>query len=292
MAGFIPGDLLNLSVNTIHSDLVRVTPTVAQEWLDTQKANRVLNRNAVLAYRRDMIDNRWHFTGDPIRFDVNGHLIDGQHRLTALALIEAGAFPPYVDFMVMRGLPTEAQLAMDQGRRRSTGQQLQLKGYRNSTSIAGGIRLLMLWNTDRLFTRRWDDGVNISTSSILAYAEANPELIDHATDRYSNIRDIGFRPAVGLAFTLKLGLVYRDEVTEFFSDMLTLVNQPEGSPLLAMARRLQRSRVEGLKLSEVDQLAFLIRTWNHWANGTSAERLQRPKGGEWTDANFPKVTGL
>jgi hypothetical protein len=272
------------------TDRVMVTPAVAEAWLETQKRNRVLNRNAVLSYRRDMLDGRWSFTADPIRFDVNGHLIDGQHRLTALALLDENFHG--IDFLVVRGLEPETQMAMDQGRRRSSGQQLQLTGIKNSTSISAGVRLLMLWNTDRLFTRRWDDGVNISTASILSYTQANPELVDLANKLIYMIKDIGFRPAVGIAFVLRLGTQYEEEAEKFFSDMLTLVNQPEGSPLLAMSRRLQRSRIEGLKLPDVDQLAFLIRTWNNWVNGASATKLQRPPRGEWTDANFPKVEGL
>lgn len=289
----IHGQNLNLVTQDVESVRALVTPTVAETWLATQKLNRVLNRTSVLAYRRDMQEGRWSFTADPVRFDLNGNLIDGQHRLTAVVgLDDVDHAPDFIEMLVITGLEPDAQMAMDQGRRRSTGQQLQLKGVKNSTSISAGIRLLMLWQTDRLFTRRWDDAVNISTASILSYSQANPELVALANKLIYNVKDIGFRPAVGIAFILKMGTVHEIEVSNFFSDMLTLVNQPEGSPLLAMSRRLQRSRIEGLKLPDTDQLAFLIRTWNTWRAGGTATKLQRPPRGEWTDANFPKIDGL
>lgn len=137
MANIIRGEVLDLGVHLVQTDHVLVTSTVAEKWLATQRVNRVLNRHTVLAYRRDMIDGRWAFTGDPIRFDVDGCLIDGQHRLTALSLTEG--YPKTLEFVVVRGLPPEAQLSMDQGRRRSSGQQLQLTGIKNSTSISAGV---------------------------------------------------------------------------------------------------------------------------------------------------------
>jgi len=286
----IEGQDMILATDTVQTDIARVTPELAEKWLATQDRNRVLSRVTILSYRRDMLDNRWNFTGEPIQFDASGHLINGQHRLTALSLLDG--LVDSVPFLVVRGLTPDAQLSMDQGRRRSSGQQLQLTGFKNANAVASGIRLYMLWNTERLFTRTWDDAVNISTASILAFAQANEERVDYVNSKYGVIRDVGLRHSAGKAFTLKLSAGDTEAVDLFFSEMLTLVNQPEGSPLLALSRRLQRARIEGLKLTEVDQLAFLIRTWNNWVKGTSAERLQRPRGSEWTDANFPKIEGL
>jgi hypothetical protein len=290
MEHVLPGELLELDWPIIRTDFVSVTPKLADKWLGSQTRNRSVNRPAVLGYRRDMLDGRWTFTGEPIQFDIEGRLINGQHRLTALSLLDGQI--DTITFLVVRGLPPEAQLSMDQGRRRSSGQQLQLTGFKNATAMSSGIRLYMLWNTERLFTRKWDDAVNISTASILAFAQANPELIEHANSKYGVIRDAGLRHSSGMAFVLKLGLDNAETVNLFFDELHALVNQPEGSALLALNRRLTRARLEGLKLSDVDQLAFLVRTWNHWINGTRAGKLQRPKGGEWNDENFPKVEGV
>jgi hypothetical protein len=65
-----------------------VTPELAKQWLEANTHNRPLSEELVIAYMVDMLDGRWQYNGDAIRFDHTGRLIDGQHRLHAC--IEAG----------------------------------------------------------------------------------------------------------------------------------------------------------------------------------------------------------
>jgi hypothetical protein len=51
---------------------------MAQTWLEKNVPhNRGVRPSVVAAYARDMLAGKWYISGDPIRFDVKGNLIDG-----------------------------------------------------------------------------------------------------------------------------------------------------------------------------------------------------------------------
>lgn len=284
------GASLRLKSKTTEYDMVAVTPAIAEKWLGTQVRNRNVQEHSMMTYRSDMIAGRWEFAGDPIRFDREGHLIDGQNRLTALAGIDNDALA--LTFLVIRGLDPESQMVMDQGARRTAGQQLGLKGIASGSAVAAGARLALSWERGLLFVNRWDGPNLVTNTEITAWVDDNPETVRIATDRLTAVRQIGLRPSAGLGFVIRLGLDLQEETKEFVTEMHELSNLPAGSPTLALAKRLARVRQDNdLRLSEIDQLGFLVYTWNNWVRGRSAQRLQRPKGG-WTAENFPTPDGV
>lgn len=290
MQGFIDGATLDVKAppNT-PSAHVMVTPATAAKWLITQRINRNIQNIAKLSYRADMIRGRWVFTADPIRFDWDGHLIDGQNRLEALSEITDPDF--VLPFVVARGLDPDSQMYMDQGARRTTGQQLALKGIASGGSIAAGIKLAMVWERGQLIGDRWGNNP-VTNTEVLEWAQTNRELVALAQSYLHRVRAIGLRPSSGLSFVIRVAESMPDEVDLFFEEMYSLENLKPGSPTLAFAKRVARTRGDAnLHLSDIDQLGFLIRTWNSWVNGTTRLRLQLPSGG-WTLENFPRVEGL
>jgi hypothetical protein len=291
MQDFIDGETLEVKAPA-DTPIVQaiVTPAVATKWLATQKKNRNVQKIAMLAYRSDMTHGRWTYTADPIRFDWDGHLIDGQNRLEALAGIKARKFA--VPFAVARGLDPESQMYMDQGARRTAGQQLALDGIGSGSSIAAGIKMALVWERGQLFSDRWRTANPVTHIEVIEWAQTHRELVALAQSYMHRIRSIGLRPSSGISFVIRVGHSLPDEVELFFTEMHTLENLSAGSPTLAFAKRVARTRQDAnLHLSDVDQLGFLIRTWNSWVNGSTRLRLQLPSGG-WTAENFPRVEGL
>lgn len=71
-----------------HSDMARVfvTPATARELLDgCNRRNRKLRQDNVERLRKDMESGRWYDDVDMIGISENGLLVNGQHRLEALA---------------------------------------------------------------------------------------------------------------------------------------------------------------------------------------------------------------
>lgn len=61
----------------------QITPAMADKYLSTMTRNRKLRDSAVVRFCHIIERGEWRLTTDAIGFDSNGHLINGQHRLTA-----------------------------------------------------------------------------------------------------------------------------------------------------------------------------------------------------------------
>lgn len=109
---------------TITASLETITPAISQAYLDTMKLNRRLNDDRVDLYAKDILNDRWDSTtGESIKFNERGDLIDGQHRLNAV--VEAGKA---IQILVVRGCSEASQAVIDSGQARSSAQSLQLMG--------------------------------------------------------------------------------------------------------------------------------------------------------------------
>lgn len=69
----------------IRMDLLRVTPDGALKILEKSPANRNLSWTKVMTFVRDMKRGAWRLIHQGIAFNEKGELIDGQHRLWAVA---------------------------------------------------------------------------------------------------------------------------------------------------------------------------------------------------------------
>lgn len=121
-------------------DIVTITPELAKEWLTANTNNRRLSKGTRAAYARDMKAGKWLLSGDAIRFDEEGRILDGQHRLAAC--VEAGVpFPSYV----IRNLSSDVIRVIDHGRPRTVADNLHIEGKRHSIMLAAAARWLYVF---------------------------------------------------------------------------------------------------------------------------------------------------
>lgn len=117
-----------------------ITPENAKEMLKKNR-NRTVRKFKLEAFKADMINGRWRFNGDPIRFYADGSLADGQHRL--LACVETGV--PFRS-VVIEGLSEEDAMTIDTGSARSNADVLVLQGGLEKEAgrdAAGACRMLI-----------------------------------------------------------------------------------------------------------------------------------------------------
>lgn len=122
-----------------------ITPVIAEDILENHNPhNRSVREQAVQSYANDMKNKRWTTTHQGLAFDENGNLLDGQHRLWAVIFANVP-----IEFNVTRGVPSQdvkngvvinTMDAIDTGRARTTGQQMGLRGIKNSNQVAATIR--------------------------------------------------------------------------------------------------------------------------------------------------------
>lgn len=82
------------------TELVSLTPKMAREWLKRNTNNRPLRPSHVETLRLSFERGEYVTTHQGVAFDETGVMIDGQHRVAAIAALEDGSFP----MLVTRGL--------------------------------------------------------------------------------------------------------------------------------------------------------------------------------------------
>lgn len=144
--------------------------------------NRKISKANVRRYRADAMNNRWTLNGQPIIFSSDGVLADGQHR--GEAVVDS---PFELPTLVVAGIPPEARVTMDQGRRRHAGDYLTMLGEETGDIGATMIRYIM--------AHAASDGSALrglakpSSAEILEYFAANRDRIVRSAEFAQAVRD-------------------------------------------------------------------------------------------------------
>jgi hypothetical protein len=94
----------------VRTEIIEITPSQAKEWLQTKNANRNISPAHVSYLVNEIKSGRWRLTHQGIAFNEDGFLIDGQHRLEAIA--KSGIS---IKMMVSHGVPTDRFPIFDRG---------------------------------------------------------------------------------------------------------------------------------------------------------------------------------
>ncbi|MEV6101467.1 hypothetical protein [Nocardia sp. NPDC051981] len=268
----------------VTSQVMDVDSALARRWLERNPNNRPIRQARVQQYYDDMVSGRWRFNGEAIKFGPDGELLDGQHRLQAIARTTGMRFP----LLIVRGLSPDSQVTMDQGAKRTPSDQLTITGItsHNTSMVAAALRVYMVWMEGNLFGDIVR-GAGVSTTRVVEFATAYPELVTIA-DRFTVVaKRLKARPAVACAVAMRLSEIDAAAAAEFVRLWDSGAGLAADSPILALRDRLDSIRVNRLRISDREQIGLIVTAWNLWRRGRAVTKLQRPKGG-FTSENFPE----
>lgn len=269
---------LPTTVPAITTEIVKISPAIAEKMLGRNVRNRHVSARTVEKYRRAMATGEWTITGEAVKFSASGELLDGQHRLAAV--IESGRTVP---MMVVKGLPSAAQDVMDTGRARTVGDQLGIAGFTDPSLLAAVARAVLNYEADALALDR------PTTTPEVRELVAGNALIGFATSRARAIaRGCDLRPAVAGATFYLLMKVDDTKAQVFFERLTDGADLPSGSPILALRARLRTLRDERTRLPTEALVALVFRTWNAWRGGRKLSSLPLYRGGELIPCPEPK----
>ena len=281
-----PAQALSGRDSAISTEVVAVDAALAARWLLRNTNNRPVREKKVAQYHVEMIEDRWQFNGEAIKFDSDGNLLDGQHRLEALART-AGTGLEF-KMLVVRGLPPDAQVTMDQGAKHTPADQLVLRGLGSAHAqlTAGAIRVLERWHEGNLF----GDQTRVSALSaprVVQWAESYPRHVEIITFYASRgITRIKARPSVTAAVAVRLHEIDPADCEQYIDLVLTGAGLALDSPILALRDRLDRIKTNKTITSDREFLALFVITWNAFRDQRPLTKLQLPKHG-LTRTNFP-----
>jgi len=211
-----------------------ITPKMASEMLNMNLRNRPIRPGFVGAYKRDIENGDWIFDGTPIRFDSDGILLDGQHRLKAC--VETGQS---IESLVVSNLDKRAQRVIDSGLRRNAGDYLCLEGVEGGKEVSAGCRVAM-----QMRDGRWTSA-NYTNTDIVNFYFENQEISDFLDVRK---RDIIRMQSFTLAGCYIVSIVAPGRIDDFV-DQWVDGQGPLNSPLIVFRNKIIRENMKrhGLK---------------------------------------------
>lgn len=104
---------------------------MARVYLNTSVGNRVIKQDILRGLVSYLKNDQFKVNGETIVFDSEGSLMDGHHRLEAVA---ASGVPAI--FIVVRGVERSTWTTMDSGTARSLGDVFRIEGIPNYNSVS------------------------------------------------------------------------------------------------------------------------------------------------------------
>ena len=238
----------------------------AKAWLDQQRKNRPLNDDTWMTYARDVEGERWEFNGETVKFDREGYLIDGQHRLTSI-VVTGIALP----LLVVRGLAVkpEVQATVDIGRKRTVANTLAM--FKGKGAYAAHLAALA-----RLILER-DGQSHPSPAEQLELIEKDPSIHEIAVDIIGSMPKFpGLTKTWGAYCYWRLNQIDSAATKEFFESLANLSDLPAGSPILALHKRLLNQPKGAGRYVRDSSLALVFSAWNAWRKGEKRTKIQTP----------------
>ncbi len=119
----------------------------ALEYLTHSDGNRPFHHQytSILAQKQER--GEWQTNGDSIRFDSDGILRDGQHRLKMV--IQTGV---PIEVVVVRGIDPNAFITIDTGKKRNLADVLAIQGESNPQNLAGSLYWIRRYLIGNMFS--------------------------------------------------------------------------------------------------------------------------------------------
>lgn len=278
---------------TIKSQVVLVSPEVAEMCLRNMGKNRKLPAWNVDRLAKEMVHGRWSLNGVPIIFDNAGKLIDGQTRLNAV--IQSGQTVPMV-FMYGVHDPNAFRTIDTNQVVRGAHTILGMEGVPHGKIVAAVSKRLLHWeNTPNKtsYSFKVDAWRRVPPDEVVSYGLAHQTeiitMIDSVKSSLPHKRCKG-----GSSYIAALVLCHRvDEIaTMLFNEGLkTGVNLPEKSSVALLRDRLIMPPERGGVNWELELMALIIKAWNYFVSNKPMTSLRWRQDGDAPE-RFPTPGAL
>lgn len=264
--------------------MVELTPDMASKLLERNTHNRSISGSRVEQYMTDMKAGNWAFNGEAIKIAADGQILDGQHRLWAIVEGETA-----IQTLLITGLANQAQETMDQGRPRSLGDVLKLRGEPQFTTLAATTKLVAFYMRDGVpFQAAYKPGITVHEA--LRTLERNPEIRDSVEKAY-DLRKPWLPVSALAALHFLFATVDQEDADDFVFKLTRGEQLVAADPIWVLRERLIKAH--GSRLEAIEprvKLAFVIRTWNAYRRNEQIVRLVW-QGGAHPD-RYPRIDGV
>lgn len=253
-------DKVMMSRKGAFSEIVQITPEVAQRILKNNPNNRKIVKSGLVARLRDMIDGRYELNGQTIILSKHGDLNDGQHRLWSVLL--SGVV---IRTNVFFGAERDTRLTIDINKPREGATRLGFLAVPHYTLASAVVTLV----------HKIDNGRDATdTEKVEIYLDdANGGGLYQAS-----IRAVGQQPKgapktamASAAFILLRAGAPLGQVEKFFSETRTAGAGGKRSPSVALREGILRGTIKGPQDALLFTTASLYGEWRRGKKRVAVE---------------------
>jgi len=258
-----------------------VDANLASWILSINNQNRKITQGRVDRYAAQMIRKKWREreSGDIIRINDNGHLMDGQHRMKAIVQSKVTLI-----LMFVFNVDSEAFVDLDTGKTRNVPDVMSIVGHQYASHLGPALNMVQRWEMGDMLS-----SYNITNQEALDLLDRHMGLLD-SLSFVSKIQTYGLISRPNLAF---LHYVFSEknqrQANKFISLLISGEGLMFGDPIYMLRERLIKAKTNGsksYKLTRIQKVALSIKSWNAIRKGKDEMKsLSWGRKGE----SFPKI---
>ena len=244
--------------------LINVTPDLARYYLSHNSVNRCLSNDRVLRYAADIKAGKWKPNElEPIGFDFNGNLIQGQHRLNAVLVANVPQ-----DFYIVENQDPCIMAVLDTGKSRTAGDVLRIFNIENSNKISAGIKLRYRIEAG-IFSNSGNVNYILTNQDVLDKYNLRPEFWQDIANRAQRLYKASLQIASPqIVFGLLAYWIDKGESTVFieavFKDDHSVINAK------GLNKFLTNQKIKRRKLSQAELIGLFFKYHNLWKEAKQA----------------------
>ena len=249
------------------------------------KTNRKLRPRLVERYATEMSSGHWKAGASTIKFNSDGELIDGQHRLNAI--IQSGKT---VEFDVRRELDPDVFMVLDTGGTRSPGDMLHVAGFQYTSNIASAIRQAssILEVEAGVVNPQSMGKKKITPAILLEWAqEHEEELVEACRETMTkDAKVVCSPPSLFAALYFLFAQYNRKACREFFQTLTQGIGFEHGNhdPLYQLRKQLLSFKShKNMRRPSYYKAALVIKAWNAYQNRETIHQLKFLEGETWPE---------
>lgn len=262
---------------TVKFSVEVITPEMAVDYLSTSIGNRNIKKDTLTALINALNKGTFEVNGETIVFDQNNSLMDGHHRMEAIARSSIPAI-----CLVVRGINRNTWTTMDSGTARSLGDVFKFEGIANyssvSTIVAGTFAMIknkVGINTLGAGNKLNRDGLSRKDALGLYYKYAN--IWQDVTKLGINVRNklpglFTVKEVGVISAYLILSLHHSPEKVSEFWDMVINNDGIYASLRNLFLKDMQETRFK--KMSAQARQSCIACAWNKYLINKKAKRVQ------------------
>jgi len=227
------------------------------KWISGEKSvnYRKLRRPRAQRMADDMARRAWDLNGESIKYNDDGLLVDGQHRLLASVLSGCSFWSA-----VVHGIKTHSNI--DTGSARTLANELQHRNVPNARYVASVVKLVSGAEEGQLraaLTRTWG-----TRSKLLQCFEKHPNIVDFVREA-DGARKSTF--AAAIAYIGSMGEWF-DLPEYWISRLKTGADLRHDDPVFVLREQLMSEKLQtNIDRRRVPLFAKMIKSWNCLVDG-------------------------